>query len=155
EASMKRIDREAGTLRARLLGLARRDSEAFEAVLEARRMPAATADERAAKESAQATADLEATRVPLETAEACLEVLDLAALAAREGNSNAVTDAGVAGLMAAAGAEGALLNVQINLKMLPEGADKDDVHKRLQRLAAAVPMAQARCRESVQSILVA
>ena len=57
--------------------------------------------------------------------------------------------------MAAAGAEGALLNVQINLKSLPEGADKEDVHKRLQRLAASVPKALAGCREAVQSVLTA
>ena len=57
--------------------------------------------------------------------------------------------------MAAAAAEGALLNVQINLKSLVEGADKEDVHKRLQRLAASVPVATTRCREAVQSILTA
>jgi formiminotetrahydrofolate cyclodeaminase len=102
-----------------------------------------------------AAAGLEATRVPLETAEACLRVLELAEMAVRQGNSNAASDAGVAGLLAAAGAEGALLNVQINLKSLPEGADKEDVHKRLQRLAASVPKASAGCREAVQSILTA
>ncbi len=94
-----------------------------------------------------------ATRVPLETAEACLAVLELAIGAARQGNANAASDAGVAGLLAGAAAEAALLNVQINLKSLPEGADKEEVHMRLQRLAAAVPSASGRCREAVQSIL--
>jgi len=155
EAEMQRVKRSAGELRGTLLALARRDSEAFEAVLRARRSAASTPEEVAAKETAQARADLEATRVPLETAEACLAVLELAVVAARVGNSNAASDAGVGGLLAAAGAEGALLNVQINLKSLAEGADKDDVHKRLQRLAAAVPEASARCREAVQSILTA
>ena len=75
--------------------------------------------------------------------------------AARLGNVNAASDAGVGGLLAAAGAEGALLNVQINLKSLADGADKEDVHKRLQRLAAAVPEASGRCRQAVQSVLTA
>ena len=73
-----------------------------------RRLPQASAAEVAAREGALAAADLEAARVPLQTAEACLEVLELAALAARNGNPNAVSDAGVAGLLARAGGEGAL-----------------------------------------------
>jgi glutamate formiminotransferase/formiminotetrahydrofolate cyclodeaminase len=100
-----------------------------------------------------AGADLEATRVPLETAEACLEVIDRATQAVREGNPNAASDAGVAGLLAAAAARGALLNVQINLKSLPEGADKEEVHKRLQRLTAAVTQQSDRCQEAVQAVL--
>ena len=153
--TMRQLKRDAEALRARLLSLARRDSEAFEAVLRARKLPGSTAEELAASGSVQAAANLEATRVPLETAEACLGVLNLALTAARLGNSNAASDAGVAGLLAAAAAEGALLNVQINLKSLADGADKEDVHKCLQRLATAVPEVSRRCREAVQSILTA
>jgi glutamate formiminotransferase/formiminotetrahydrofolate cyclodeaminase len=155
EEAMQRLKREAAELRGRLLALSRRDSEAFEAVLKARRLAASTPEDAAARDAALARADLEATRVPLETAEACLAVLELAVTAVRQGNVNACSDAGVAGLLAGAGAEGALLNVQINLKSLAEGADKEEVHKRLQRLAAAVPDASGRCREAVQSILTA
>ena len=155
EAQMQELKREATGLRGRLLALARQDSEAFEGVLRARRSAASTPEETAARDAAQAKADLEATRVPLDTAEACLAVVDLAVTAARFGNSNACSDAGVAGLLAVAGAEAALLNVQINLKSLGDGADKEEVHMRLQRLAVAVPEASGRCREAVQSILTA
>jgi hypothetical protein len=51
-----------------------------------------------AREVATTAAMLEATRVPLRTAEACLRVVEFAARAAKSGNRNAVTDAGVAGL---------------------------------------------------------
>jgi len=153
ESVMRELRGEAHALRTRLLSLSRRDSQAFDAVLAARRLPASTPEETAARELAQARADLEATVVPLDTAEACIEVLDHAARAAREGNPNAASDAGVAGLLAAAAARGALLNVQINLKSLPEGADKEDVHKRLQRLTAAVSERSDRCQESVQAVL--
>jgi len=155
EPEMRRILSGATELRTRLMALSRRDAEAFDAVLRARRMPASTAEETTARDQALAHAELESARVPLETAEACLAVVGLAASAAASGNVNAVTDAGVAGLLAAAGAEGALLNVQINLKSLADGADKEDVHKRLQRLAAAVPEASEGCRRTVQSILTA
>jgi glutamate formiminotransferase/formiminotetrahydrofolate cyclodeaminase len=155
EEAMRDVKRRAGVARGRLIALGRRDGEAFDAVLRARRLPGATEAETAAKAAALAAAELEATRVPLETAETCLEVLDVAGIAARLGNTNAVTDAGVGGLLAAAAAQGALLNVEINLKSLPDGADKTDVQSRLQRLQAAVGESAQRCQAAVRAALTA
>jgi glutamate formiminotransferase/formiminotetrahydrofolate cyclodeaminase len=153
EPELREIKRSAGTLRDRLLGLARRDSEAFEGVLRARRAAGALPEHEPGRVNLLAEADLEAARVPLETAEACLEVLGLAEQAARLGNVNAVSDAGVAGLMAAAGGEGALLNVQINLKSLPDNADKNDIQRNLQRLYDALGPAAQRCRDAVRAVM--
>jgi formiminotetrahydrofolate cyclodeaminase len=59
----------------------------------------------------------------------------------------------VAGLLARAGVEGALLNVQINLKSLPAGADKDDIQSGLQRIRQELaPLAQG-LAEAVQAAL--
>jgi glutamate formiminotransferase/formiminotetrahydrofolate cyclodeaminase len=149
EPALREIKRETEALRARLLSLARRDGEAFQAVLRARRT--APASEGGAV--AVAEANLTATRVPLLTAEACLEVLNLAERVARMGNPNAVSDAGVAGLLAAAAAEGALLNVQINLKSIPENADKNDIQSGLERLRQVLGPAVRRCSEAVQAVL--
>jgi formiminotetrahydrofolate cyclodeaminase len=60
-----------------------------------------------------------AARVPLRTAIVAAEVLELAERMAPIGNRNAVSDAGVAALLAAAALRGALLNVRINLPYLP------------------------------------
>lgn len=150
---MRAIKERADALRRELLSLARADSEAFDAVLRAGRLPQGTPDEVAARETAMAGANLEAARVPLRTAEACLEVLQLASRAARSGNRNAVTDAGVSGLLARAGGEGALLNVEINLKSVPASADKEDVETGLRRLRAAFDAAAQDHRTSVQSVL--
>ncbi len=149
EAAMVDVKREAEALRRDLLALGRRDSEAFDAVLRARRLPQTTADEVAAREAAIASADLGAAQVPLETARACVRVVELAATAARSGNPNAVSDAGVAGLLAHAAAEGALLNVQINLKSLAPSADKQDVAADLDEVRAALVSAYGRCRDAV------
>jgi glutamate formiminotransferase/formiminotetrahydrofolate cyclodeaminase len=105
EAELIALRREAEELRARLLGLARRDSEAFEGVVRARRLVAAVPGGGNGPSPEVVAAELEATRVPLETARACLRVLELAERAARIGNPNAVSDAGVAGLLAGAAAE--------------------------------------------------
>jgi glutamate formiminotransferase/formiminotetrahydrofolate cyclodeaminase len=153
EAALREVRRGAETARGSLIALARADSEAFEAVLRAARMPQATPTEQTARAKALAEANLGAARVPLKTAEACLEVVRLAEQAARLGNVNAVTDAGVAGLLAGAAGEGALLNVQINLKSLEEGADKNGVETDLRRLEAALRKAAEECRSAVGSTL--
>lgn len=149
EVAMQDVKRRAETLRRDLLALARRDSEAFDAVLRARRLAATTPEETAARERALADADLTATRVPLATAEGCLQVVELAEIAAKLGNPNAVTDAGVAALLAAAAGEGALLNVEINLKSLAASADKKAVEMDLHRVRTALGAASHRCRDVV------
>ncbi len=153
EAALREVRSASEALRRRLTTLARSDSEAFEAVLRAGRLPQATPAEADARSKALAEANLEAARVPLHTAKACLEVAQLAAQAARIGNVQAVTDAGVAGLLAGAAGEGALLNVQINLKSLAEGADKNGVETDLRRLTTALRRAVEECRGAVASKL--
>ena len=153
EPAMAELKREAEVLRRDLLALARRDSEAFDAVLRARRLPQATPEEAAARESAIAVADLGACRVPMETARACAKVADLAAVAAKSGNVNAVSDAGVAGLLAEAAGRGAVYNVQINLKSLAPSADKEAVAADLEQVRAALASASGRCRETVEAAM--
>jgi len=153
EEEMKRIKTESERLRRELLGFARADGEAFEAVLDAVRMPQTTPAEIEARAQAMAAAGVGACRVPLQTAAACIEVIELAMQAAKSGNRNAVTDAGVGGLLAQAAAEGALLNVEINLKSLQEGADKQGVEMDLHRLAATLRRTSEDCRSAVRSTI--
>ena len=153
EPALRELKVKAEQARRQLLALARADSEAFEAVLRVGRMPQATPAEQVNRTKALAEANLEAARVPLRTAEACLEVVQIATQAAQLGNVQAVTDAGVAGLLAHAAGEGALLNVQINLKSLVEGVDKNGVETDLRRLAAALRRAADECRGAVSSKL--
>ena len=153
EPALRELKVKAEQARRQLLALARADSEAFEAVLRVGRMPQATPAEQVNRTKVLAEANLEAARVPLRTAEACLEVVQIATQAAQLGNVQAVTDAGVAGLLAHAAGEGALLNVQINLKSLVEGVDKNGVETDLRRLAAALRRAADECRGAVSSKL--
>jgi glutamate formiminotransferase / formiminotetrahydrofolate cyclodeaminase len=147
------VKRDAERLRVELMTLARRDSEAFEAVLAAGRLAQGSAEEAAARERALAAASLEAARVPLATAGACLKVIDLATVVAKCGNVNAITDAATAGLLARAAGEAALLNVEINLKSLPESADKQGVEMELHHLHAAFARASDACSTAVSSVL--
>jgi glutamate formiminotransferase/formiminotetrahydrofolate cyclodeaminase len=153
EAQLLKLKRDAESLRSRLLTLARLDSEAFDAVLAARRLPQATPAESAERQRAMERAGIEATRIPLRTAAACLEALELAQAAARLGNVNAASDAGVAGLLARAAAEGAVLNVRINLKSLDSQADREDIEMNLQRLQTALETSARGCLEAVHAAL--
>jgi len=58
--------------------------------------------------------------VPLDTARACASVAELAATVATKGNTNAVSDAGVAALLAEAACRGAAYNVRINVAALED-----------------------------------
>jgi len=58
--------------------------------------------------------------LPLEVAKDCLRAMYLSKLVTEKGNPNALSDAGVACLMAYAGLHGAILNVEINLSSIKD-----------------------------------
>lgn len=92
-----------------------RDSQAFDAVMAAFKLPKASDEEKALRSRAIQEATKGAAEVPLEVAHECLAAAELALVALERGNSNCASDAGVAGILAVAGLEGAILNVAINL----------------------------------------
>ena len=113
--AMEATGRDAQALRDWFLSAVDRDTEAFNGVLAAIRMPRKSDEDRAARDAAMAAANLEATMVPLGVLERSVEALELALAVALDGNPNSVSDAGVAAACALAAAEGASLNVRINL----------------------------------------
>ena len=111
----------ADALMEKLSALVEKDAEAYASVAAAYRLPRDGASPHA-RESAITAALLDAAAVPLETARACVEVAALAAAAATKGNRNAVTDAGVAALLAEAGCRAAAYNVRVNVQSLTDPA---------------------------------
>ena len=102
-----------------LLNLAELDARAYDAVVRARRLPRDSELHKQARDTQVAAAVREATRAPLATARVANEVLGLAERLAPIGNRNAVSDVGVAALLAVAAIRGAAMNVDINLPSLP------------------------------------
>ncbi|MCP3980597.1 MAG: glutamate formimidoyltransferase [bacterium] len=111
-----------------------RDTDAFNAVLAARRLPKKTEEEQAARDTAIEQANQEATRIPLAVLENSVLALELAARVARGGNPASVSDAGVGGAVALAAAEGAALNVKINLPSITDTDVHDELDAAQQRL---------------------
>ena len=96
-------------------------------------------------------ATVTATEVPLRVIHLAAEVLGLAARVAPIGNRNAISDAGVAALLAAAAARGAAFNVAINLPGLPEGhALRAEGTRRLADLEATVPLREHEALDAVE-----
>ena len=117
EVEMKDVALRAAALVTHLSALVQRDADAYTMVSEAYKLPKegpGSAD-RAGKVT---DALLGAARVPLETTRACAEVADLAVIVANKGNGNAVSDGGVAALLAESACRGAAYNVRINVASL-------------------------------------
>ena len=112
---MDEIGIEAQSLIERLTFLVDEDTNAFNSVIDANRLPGTTKDEQKAKAKAVDAANKYAIEVPLETAELCFRVIELAEILVEKGNPNSVSDAGVAAEIALAGVNGAGMNVLINL----------------------------------------
>ena len=120
EAEMKEAALKAVSVGNSLASLVKRDAEAYSLVSEAYKLPKEPADAAARRSEAVTSALLKAAEVPLETARASVEVARIAALVAEKGNTNAVTDAGVAALLAEAACKGADYNVRVNVSALED-----------------------------------
>ena len=118
EEEMKNVLHQAEKLRIRFVDLQELDTAAFSKVMEAYSLPKETDPQKALRFSAVREAIKEATLVPLEVMKHCVDGLALTRQVASAGNGNSISDAGVAALMLHAAAEGAALNVRINLSTL-------------------------------------
>lgn len=152
--AVRQICSAAAARRSELLELAELDASAYEAVVAARRMPHETDSEHADRAVGMAEATREATRIPLQVAEAAADVLGLADRMAPLGNPHAVSDVGVAAQLASASVRGALLNVRINLPSL--GVDdplRMEAAERLGRLNAAAHEGEAQVLAVVEGLI--
>lgn len=120
DAEFREVAERAAALGERLGALVELDAQSYAAVSAAYKLPRDTPEAAAQREAAITAALVGASEVPLETARACAEVAELAERAAERGNTNAVSDAGVAALLAEAACRGAAYNVKINVAALPD-----------------------------------
>jgi glutamate formiminotransferase/formiminotetrahydrofolate cyclodeaminase len=132
-------------LRARLEVAAHDDAESFAAVMEARRMPQATEDERLARQSEIEAALKGAATVPLEVAGVSVQVLELLETLAEIGNPNALSDAATGAQLALAAVSSARYNVLVNTSEIEDEeftqehrSRADDLLERAKEIAARV-----------------
>lgn len=128
---MEETGRKAEELSLKLLEAVDLDTQSFNRVMDAFRLPRETAEQKEARSRAIQEATIEAARVPLQTATDCLSILKLIAEVAGRGNPGASSDLGVGNLQALAGLTGAAYNVRINLHSIKDEETKNDLMKRI------------------------
>lgn len=143
EADMRKAALDAAALVNELSALGPRDAAAYGHVMQAYKLPGDKPEDAEKRKAAIDQALLGAAEVPLETARACLRVLELAQMVAEKGNTNAVSDAGVAALLAEAACKGAVYNVRINVSSLD---DKSKGARLTEECGRLLTQAADRCR---------
>lgn len=135
EEYMSQLIQAAAVVRRQLAELMEEDTLAFQQVMAAFKLPRETAAEKEHRQARIQGTMIHAAQVPLKTAETALRVLELSQIAAEKGNPSAVSDAGVAALLAQAAVEGAALNVKINLGSIKDQAAKSDLAEHIDQIA--------------------
>lgn len=110
-----------------LLKLVDEDTNAFNEIMNAFRLPKGTDEEKSARKLAIQAATKNAIEVPFRVMEVSLESFETVKAMAEIGNPNSVTDAGVGALCARAAVHGAFLNVKINSGDLDDKTFVEDI----------------------------
>ena len=125
--------------------LAIEDSQAFDEVMNAFKLPKSTEVETGLRKESIRKATLLAAEVPYNTASLAIKLLERMEPLSKSCNANAVSDVGVACLLATAGCKGALFNVEINLNSLPVDLGSD--------MRNNIEQINERCRELSKAIM--
>ncbi len=136
DAKLIELAERAQVLKDRLMVAVDADTNAFNAFMDARRLPDSTPEQRAARQAAMQAGLKVAIDVPLDTAKASLAALDLAGEAAHLGKVASITDAAVGAQMAYAGVRGGVWNVIINLKDISDATYVADMQVQCSDLLA-------------------
>lgn len=150
---LERIGAGAQALRGRLLHAIQADSDAFNAMMAARRIRAVGPEESAAKEKAILAATIGAIEVPISVVAGAAEVAGLADALVGIGAPSALSDVGVAALAAHAAAEGAFDNVLTNLADLSDASAAAELRRRAEAHLSEAAMRAKRVRDRVNVAL--
>lgn len=117
---MKEISKKANDLRQQLLKYIDIDSEAFNRVMNAYKLPKDTEEQKIVRKMTIQNAMKYAASVPLEVAKKSYDIMELSMRVVENGNKNAVTDGAVSAMMARTAVLSAIYNVKINLSSIKD-----------------------------------
>jgi len=135
----------------RFLDLADEDAVAYAGFAAALKLPRETDVEQAARKTAMRAAARRASEVPLETVEACLELVAATESLVGRSNPNAASDLDVAALLGEAAARGAGANVLINLPSVGDESWAGETTVRVMKLLDDIEEIAAATHELVRS----
>jgi formiminotetrahydrofolate cyclodeaminase len=138
EEEMQEIAKDAFQYRERLIRYIDKDSNAYNGVMGAFKLPKGTEQERNNREGAIQKALINATLVPLDVARDAFKIIELAGKVVKQGNKNAVTDAAVAVMMARTAALSALYNVKINLASIKDTNFVEEIREEIKHMESEI-----------------
>jgi formiminotetrahydrofolate cyclodeaminase len=150
---LKSVLNDSEILRSELTKLVDEDAKAFDEVMKAFRMPKGSDDEKATRREAIQNALKGAAKVPLIVAGRCTHLIRLSNSTVKVCNKNAISDVGVATLLAYSSLKSAALNVEINLKSIKDEDFRNDAREELKDLRNEVDDVIETIMESVESAI--
>ncbi|MBN2170817.1 MAG: glutamate formimidoyltransferase [Candidatus Krumholzibacteriota bacterium] len=153
EGAMADMVKDADALREKLEQKVDEDTEAFNQVMAAFKLPKQTDEEKAARSAAVQEATKGATRVPFSVMELALEALRFCEPVAEKGNTNSASDAGVGAMLGLAAVRGAYYNVRINLAGIEDEAFRAEWRAKADAILAEAQAIHDRCLAAVEKNL--
>jgi glutamate formiminotransferase/formiminotetrahydrofolate cyclodeaminase len=129
-------------LKDKLLWLVDEDTNSFNKIMDAFKLPKSNDGEKAARSQAIQDATKYAIEIPFQVMETSYASFDLLKEMAVNGNPNSVSDAGVGALSVRSAVLGAYLNVKINLADLKDENYKNEMLAKASKLAADTKVAE-------------
>lgn len=128
-----------------------RDSEAYNSVVAAYRLPKVGEDEMRRRSARIQEALADAIAAPLDIMRRCAAAIEESVVVAALGNRHASSDIRVALELLAAGLRGAKLNVEINLDSLKDAPRVEEIRAEVARLTQEADKGAAAARERLET----
>jgi len=141
QAKMQEVNEAAKQIRQQALELADEEAEAFSPVMSAYGLPKITEEEIAVRQQAVQQALIKAADVPAQIAKISQELLPTAKDLVDTCNPNLLSDVGVAAATAKAALESAIMNIEINTKLIYDHAVKDELQQTIEMAEQAITTA--------------
>ena len=140
-------------LKDRLLALVDKDTEAFNRIIDASRLPRGTKEEKEIRQKAIIDATKNAIETPLEVMQVSCDAYGFLKVMAQKGNPNSVSDAGVGALACRAAVHGAYLNVKINCAGFEDEKYVEKILKKADRILKKSDVACASIIKIVDKVI--
>lgn len=153
DGQMRTIAVEVATIRTRLIEYIDKDSEAYNRVFSAFKLPKETDEEIEIRSKEIQDATKLAALIPMQVAKEMGDVMEAIIYVAHNGNQNAVTDACVAMMAARTCVLGALLNVRINLSSIKDESFVARMKKEADELETEAIRVETKLLEWVKTVI--
>ena len=130
-----------------------RDSEAYNTVMAAYKLPKETDEEKAARSTEIQKSLKYAIQTPYDIVVLSGKAISLLGEILANGNQNAITDIGVGTMLLMVGLEGGILNVKVNLSSIKDTAYVEKINKEISEIKAVAEKEKERIMGIVNAAL--